>query len=481
MPTPNHNTLIELLLAGELSPQEQRQLCELIADDTSMQDEVLDQMWLEPLLRDSFQSDPDGFVQKIEAVLDGDDNDTTQFTERVVDAWTERSARRSRRRFIGGALVAACVAVAIVAGVLFYPNGTGSTVEAAPQPRLQQATGDVTLVAFDGRSRSIVPGTRIEPGDTITTTGESSATVSWDDNARITLTRDASLTWPTDESDMVKLNSGLALVDRSSPGASKPVVFVTQHATVELPDTNCVLATSDRQTDVTVQRGKVLMTCAGRRAVEVSKGQCGVTKGQTVELRKGSATPDTWSEDFESGLPEEWKSGELATDNLPQGCRGAVRTQKSRDENGDACHQIWTCSQWEHGLAVVHEDTCLNFVYRFKKADTVQVLTLLRSPSPDSPVQEVQVLKPSDVPDDEQWWKIPSHKWYTVSIPLSRLSNPESRKQPTTSSIATAFNFRPQNHACGLVIDRMWLARGTSQKIVFKPLETNDEEKCPPK
>jgi hypothetical protein len=46
-----------------------------------------------------------------------------------------------------------------------------------------------------------------------------------------------------------------------------------------------------------------------------------------------------------------------------------------------------------------------------------------------------------------------------------------SLEHPPESFVATAFNFRAQNHACRLAIDRMWLERGTSRKIEFKPLE----------
>ena len=53
----NHETLIELLLADELSPEQQKQLCELACESGTIADEVLDQMWLEPLLRDTFGSE----------------------------------------------------------------------------------------------------------------------------------------------------------------------------------------------------------------------------------------------------------------------------------------------------------------------------------------------------------------------------------------------------------------------------------------
>lgn len=464
----NHEKLIELLLADELSADQQKQMRELVAADDSIADEVFDQMWLEPLLRDSFRSNPDVFVERIEAALDGDDADTIQFTQRVVDAWTEWSARRSRRRLIGA--VAGTSLILATLALLFFPDWSGRTVQAAPQPQVQHASGTVRIVDSDGDSRRVVSGMRIEPGDTITTTGDSSATVAWDDGSRVILTRDASLKWLIDEAGKVLLNAGLAVVERSTPVDSLPLVFVTQHATVEVPDATFILATSDRQTDVTVRRGKALVKGPDGKSFDVSNGECGIANRQSVEVRKRSATPDSWSEDFESGLPGGWQ-GQFIETELPAGSRGAVQTTQTHNKDGESCHQLWSYSDWEHGLAVVHADTCLNFVYRFKTADTVQVLTLLRSPIPDSPVYQVQILQPSDVPKAERWWNIPSGAWYTASIPLARLTNPVSLEHPPESFVATAFNFRAQNHACRLAIDRMWLERGTSRKIEFKPLE----------
>ena len=464
----NHEKLIELLLADELSVEQQNQLCELAAADESIADEVLDQMWLEPLLRDTFRSNPDVFVERIEAALDGDDADTTQFAQRVLDAWTQRSARRSRRRMIG-AIAGTSLILAILA-VLFLPDWSGRTVQAASQPQVQHASGTVEIVDSNGKSRRVVLGMRIEPGNTITTTGESSATVTWDDGSRVTLTRDASLQWPIDEAGKVLLGAGLAVVERSAPVDSVPLVFATQHATVEVPDATFILATSDRQTDVTVRRGKALLNGSDGKSVDVSNGECGIANCQSVEVRKGSATPDSWSEDFENGLPGGWQ-GTLIKAELPEGSRGAVQMTQTQNEDGESCHQLWSYSDWEHGLAVVHADTCLKFVYRFKTADTVQVLTLLRSPIPDSAAYEVQILEPSDVPKAERWWNIPANEWYTVSIPLARLTNPVSLEHPPESFVATAFNFRAQNHAYRLAIDRMWLERGPSKKIEFKPLE----------
>jgi hypothetical protein len=471
MTAPNHNLLIELMLADELSPEQQHQLRDLISSEAHVEEEVFDQMWLEPLLRDSFASDSDAFVKRIEAALDSDDNETAQFTERVLDVWTDRSAQRTRTRFVSWAAGIAVVA-AIMLVVVFNPPGGGSTVQAAPAVRIQNAIGTVEVIGADGKTRPAAFGTVIEPGDTLKTSGESSATISCADESRIVLTRDASLTWPTDESEKVVLNSGLAHVSSAAQAASlsDSMIFSTQHATIEVPNSEFLLATSNRQTDVTVRRGTAKLTGSDGKSIDIVDGECGIAKNQSLRLRKGTATPDDWSEGFESGVSSDWQ-GHFIDKGLPEGSRGAIGTAPSVNEDGEPCHQIWTYSDWQHGLAVVHEDTCLNFVYRFKTADRVQVMTLLRSPVPDSPIHDVQILQPSDVPSGGQWWNIPAGEWYTVSIPLSRLSNPVSREHPTESSIATAFNFRPQNHACGLVIDRMWLERGTSQKIESIPLK----------
>lgn len=98
-------------------------------------------------------------------------------------------------------------------------------------------------------------------------------------------------------------------------------------------------------------------------------------------------------------------------------------------------------------------------------------MTLLRSPLPESPNADIHILPPSDVPPNERWWDIPLGKWYVASIPLSEPSNPVTLDHPKPSQVITAFNFRPQDDACGLVIDRMWLTRGESDRVELNPLD----------
>jgi hypothetical protein len=446
----------------------------MAVDDSSIADKVLDQMWLEPLLRDSFGSDLDAFVRHIEATLECDDADTSQFTERLLDVWSDRAARRSRRRLTGvrgGTTLAVLAFVAIV----FFRKDSGRSVQASTM-RLQHAVGSVHIIGADGESRDATPGTRLNPGDTLTTSGVSSAIVVCNDGAMVTLMRDASLSWAVEQPHRVILNSGAAVVMKTANGEPmeaivEPVVFETQHGTLEASDSQLLLATSDRQTDITVARVEATIIISSGKTIKVTHGECAVAKSSSIELHRGSTTPDDWTKDFEAGLPSGW-TGHLIDKDLPPGSHAAVGTARSTNDDGEDCQQIWSRSQWTHGLAVVHSDTCLNFSYRFKKADRVQVLTLLRSPIPESAISEVQMLQPPDVPDAEQWWNIPSGKWYVASIPLSHLSNPATREHPTESFVETAFNFRPQDHACSLVIDRMWITRGGSGRIEFRPLQS---------
>lgn len=471
----NRDTLIELLLAGELSVELRDELYELAARDPSVAEDVLDQMWLEPLLSDAFASDPDTFVQRIEAALGCDDSDTSQFTAHVLDAWSDRVQNRSRRRRIrvaGWAMVTFLVCLTVL---LFRPDAEQG-VQAA-MIRLQSAVGSVNLVTASGEPRAVEAGMTLHAGDTLTIRDDSSALLVCTDGSYVTLTRDASLTWSGNSSGRVVLNSGAALITNSAlmetgKIVTRPLVVQTQHATVDVPDTRLFLATSDRRTDVVVSHGQTTVEIAGGQRVTVSGGECVVTSGESVELRRGLATPDQWDEDFEAGVPDGWTGHPVGIGKaLPAGSRGAVGTAASQNEAGEDCHQIWSRSDWQHGLAAVHADTCLRFVYRFQKSDRVQILTLLRSPLPESAAVEVQMLQPADVSPEEQWWNIPSREWYVATIPISRLSDPVTREHPDEVMIATAFNFRPQDHACGLVIDHMWLERGTSETIEFAPLQ----------
>jgi hypothetical protein len=469
----NRDKLIELLVSGELTVEQRAELCRLAVADDLVAEEVLDQMWLEPLLRDSLGEDADAFVRRIEATLDCDDANAAEFTGQVMDAWSNRVEQRSRgkwTRFGGGVVLAAL----LLAGILIFENGSGQHVLAA-SIQLQHATGDVQVAGVDGQSREAVPGTKLAPGDTLTTSGESSATLLCHDGTRLTVTRDASVSWPAGRPGSVVLNSGAAVVTKtpnrqSAASDEKRVLIETQHASLEAADARLLLATSDRRTDVSVESGEVRFQVSGGESVTVVAGACAVAMGQTVELRRGVATPDEWTEEFESGLPPGWVGHAIAKD-LPTGSRGAIGTAALKNLDDEDCHQIWSSSEWGHGLGTVHSDTSLNFVYRFKQADRVQIMTLLRSSMPESPNADIHILQPSDVLPTERWWDIPSNKWYVASIPLSQLSNPVTLDHPQALQVVTAFNFRPQDHACGLVIDRMWLTRGGTDCIEFEPLD----------
>ena len=411
----------------------------------------------------------------IEAALDRENAGATHFAQRVLDAWTERSTKRSRRKTIGVLAGISVVAMVLVL-LLLVPNWLENRAQAAPQAQIQHTSGNVDIMDLQGNRRKLVLGMRIEAGDTITTTGQSSATVAWNDGSRIILTRDTSLQWPKGQERQGAVDGGPRCPWRAhgqwipSPSFSRLNTRASKYL-----KRNVFSRQADDGRTWTVRSGNARMTGSDGKSVDVSNGECGVANHGSVEVRKGTATPDSWSEDFERGLPDGWQATFIDSD-LPEGSRGAVQTKQTKNEDGESCHQLWSYSDWEHGLAVVHADTCLNFVYRFKTADTVQVMTLLRSPIPDSPAYEIQILQPSDVPEDERWWNIPANKWYTVSIPLSRLTNPVSLKRPPESFVATAFNFRAQNHACRLAIDRMWLQRGTSRKIEFKPIELQGDK-----
>ncbi len=477
----DRETLIELMLAGELSEAQRVQLSDLAAVDAAVAEEILDQMWLEPLLRDSLSRDPDTFVRRIEAAFERDDADSTEFTDQILDAWSDRVAQRSRSRRMRTVSAIALSALVFVA-VVFLRQDSGKELLAATF-RLQHSIGSVSIVGSDGNSREAEPGVSLKPGDTVITQGESSAVLTCSNGSVLTLVRDAALRLPVNGQRGVILNSGMAVVQKST--ADNPdsqmiesVMLETQHGSVEISDSQLVLATTELQTDLTVARGRTVLKISNGKSITMFSGECAIAKAESLDLRRGSPTPDEWSEDFEAGLPEGW-TGHLIEKELPAGSRGAVGTARSTNADGEECHQIWSASRWEHGLAVVHPDTHLNFAYRFKKADRVLVLALLRSPVPDSATHDVQMLQPSEVTDSEQWWDVPAGQWHVASIPLALLSNPVTREHSEASSVATAFNFRPQDDACGLTIDRTWLSRGGPGRITFKPLASEADSSVP--
>jgi len=331
----DRETLIELMLAGELSEAQRVQLSDLAAVDAAVAEEILDQMWLEPLLRDSLSRDPDTFVRRIEAAFERDDADSTEFTDQILDAWSDRVAQRSRSRRMRTVSAIALSALVFVA-VVFLRQDSGKELLAATF-RLQHSIGSVSIVGSDGNSREAEPGVSLKPGDTVITQGESSAVLTCSNGSVLTLVRDAALRLPVNGQRGVILNSGMAVVQKST--ADNPdsqmiesVMLETQHGSVEISDSQLVLATTELQTDLTVARGRTVLKISNGKSITMFSGECAIAKAESLDLRRGSPTPDEWSEDFEAGLPEGW-TGHLIEKELPAGSRGGSR-YSSLDECG---------------------------------------------------------------------------------------------------------------------------------------------------
>lgn len=429
--------------------------------------------------------DDDQLERDLSALYSADD--LGEFRDRVmrrIEAVEEPDAALpsdchspSRQRWHTRLLAVTGTAVAIALLVLvFVLNPPGSTVQAAGSLRIQSFHGDVEIVGADGAFRELGDGAKLLPGDTLRTSGDSAATVLAHDGSLLTLMRNASLTWSDDGSGSVVLNMGLASIVGMPTQGEAFVVFKTQHATIEAPDTELVVATSDRQTDVTVRRGDARVTCRSGRSVKVKTGQCGVARKQVVEVRQGTAAPDEWHQDFETGIPDGFEGKHVAR-GLPEGSAGAITTILSRTENGSHCHQIFTSSDWEHGLVAIHDDTHLNFIYRFDDPQSVIAKLNLRSPFPDSPKHQTHLLHNNNIEFKERWWNVPAGQWYRVSLPVSRFRTHRSKREgpkPEPSSIVVSVALRPKTGQSGILIDRMWLSRGGSDDVVFEPYDGDE-------
>ncbi len=464
----NLDNLIDKLAAGELTVAERLELMDAAVSDEQAADAMAMHLWLDPLLRDCLHDDSDAFAHRIQHCVTTE-GDTTEFVERVQQRMKQKAAGRRKRWLFASVAVVALLAVAIIGSTVFRNADPRPTT---PVARLKHVSGEVFVVTDDGQRRQVDGGDQIRSGETVRTQGPSTVAVVYSDGTRLVMLRDASITCTSHRGKTVFVHEGLVSANVAPQPPSEPMIVATPHAKVYVMGTKFVLASTTKQTDLTVAKGRVKFTQSDGQSVEIPEGHSATADAKSkLVAKRGPAVPDTWSQDFERGLPETCEHGTFVDEGLPVGSKGGVTSGVHRFD-GRAYHEIWPDNDWAHGQFVNHVDTHLHVTYKLERPGRVQIFSLHRIPQPDTPVAELFVLDPSDLTEGEFWWDVPAGKWFTASIPYQRFrSMPGRRKPPTVGNITVGLNFSSQEHDRGLVIDKIWVTRGGPRRIEYKELD----------
>ena len=198
------------------------------------------------------------------------------------------------------------------------------------------------------------------------------------------------------------------------------------------------------------------------KVIELEGGQYAVASPRTaLKARPWPEVPDTWEEDFERGLPEDWRYGQWLDDGLPAESHGGVlASRRSILEGIETDHyRITLPKRWTRGLWQIHEDSRLAFTYKMSRPGWFQIMLGARSDD----------LNPSYVGNydlqSNYWSKAPAEEWRTVSAPLSAFRKDRRGVQysalpsepPRPGDIVSLLWFSTGEEDRGLVIDRIWI------------------------
>jgi hypothetical protein len=165
---------------------------------------------------------------------------------------------------------------------------------------------------------------------------------------------------------------------------------------------------------------------------------------------------ETWSEDFERGLPAGW-IGTLVASNLPPGSKQALATGRQNWPDADY-HVIRTPEDWGNGLLTIEEQSTLHITYRIARGSHVNVFMHAMAPAAEGAAPGMFKLPSSDFPRM-------SLGWQTVSIPFSRfvrkVASPEGRQEfsggPPRAGERVAVLAFSSLEPVDFVIDRIWV------------------------
>lgn len=363
------------------------------------------------------------------------------------------------------ATAVAGVALALVAGVLtivqwVLPHGQPTRIEAAPVVgRLESIVGQVALLGPGTTTAPVANHQPVRAGQTIATAGpEAHATLRLADGTAVFFAGDTRVTLPDEARDCIHVDYGNLTAAVRRRDASRPMVFVTPEARVEVLGTRLSISRADRQTRIAVLQGQVRVErLSDQRAVRLADGQTAeVSRHADLRPVPVGAVPDHWSLDFGESLPIGWQTGQLVFEELPPGSKAAVRAVGVVDyaQNAQKRYQIRSHNAWTEGLFTIHADSWLHVRYRLQRPGTFLLYVVCRQKDFGQPV--ATVLTSGNLAQAK------AGQWHTLTLPFGALRRARSPQPPPLDGQLVAFLlvFDSPEHDPGLTVERIWVTRG---------------------
>ncbi len=364
-----------------------------------------------------------------------------------------------------GAGVAVLGALLLAALWVWGPGARDASELGPPVGRLQGVDGVVVVSEREDAARRAAVGLAIRAGQTVTTCGpDSHAEVHLPDGTVVLVAGETRLRFATTESDRIDVESGSIAASVRPRAKDRPLVIATREARVEVLGTRLSVARGDRRTRVGVLDGDVRVTrLSDERTVTLSAGQAAEASPRT-DLRPTPirSAPDTWSLDFDEGLPAGWQTGQLVLDELPEGCGAAVRATPVR-ERGQKRHMLRSHNAWSEGLFTLYDDSWIHIRYRMERPGSFLPYVVCRQRDFGQPV--ATVLTRENVRQRE------AGRWHTLSLPARALHRTRTRTTVPLEGQLVAFLLVIDSpaHDAGLTVARIWVTRAGSPHSQPRP------------
>jgi len=226
---------------------------------------------------------------------------------------------------------------------------------------------------------ALVTGALVPPGSGVSTIGPtSSAVIQLSDGSSLCLSADT-VVMVTDSGRLV-VHKGGATADLRPSEGENPVVTVgtPQLGLSTIAGADIDLCSGGRETEVTVQRGRVI-------AADLIGGMTAVRDGEmlTFDDRGGPAVrptpilPDNYVLDFGDRLPEGWRVGHR--ESTPTGPVIVPELWFDPYHQADL-YQIRSHHQWTRGLVRLFPDSVVSVKYRADRTADGQVALVVRRP-----------------------------------------------------------------------------------------------------
>jgi len=402
---------------------------------------------------------------------------------RAVGEFAETQIRRQPSESVSGsrssrwttlAMLVGLTAVVAVAALLFTIEGRISTLPVVAHLILHDSAVLVSESSTTA-SRTVPPSEQPIPlrsGLGVETIGAmDSAEIVYQDGTTIELfgnTRVMLASAPSGAKQL-QVTSGVIQADVAPQPADQPLQILTDSATLEVLGTTLGVKVAEESTQLEVTSGVVaVVRSADGRRVEVPEGQfvrATASAAEPLQPIPLPTLPDTWSQEFSSGLPSGWLAGQLESADGVPAVRAAPDGEGNEQNIAITTHNAW--EQGDHALFQIHEDSVLHFRMRQEEFARIRLMVVARRFPPRKGEYGANLFYTRKAWNED----LPTGEWRTVSVPLRNVDWYAQRKQrrygqPNLEGLAAyLIQLSTATQDAGLTIDRIWVTRDGDRSV----------------